>query len=68
MLNAYCGYMLGNPDISLAKYVLCWGTATSIFIAKYLMVGLVKRLGIRYCPPVPRSVSKPPDLLEKSQS
>ena len=37
------------------------------FIAKYLMVGLVKRFGIRYCPPGPRFVSKHPNLLEKSQ-
>ena len=38
------------------------------FIAKPLMVGLVKRFGIRYCcPPGPRSVSKPSYLLENSQ-
>ena len=37
------------------------------FIAKSLMAGLVKIFGIRYFPPGPRSVSKPPDLFEKSQ-
>ena len=29
------------------------------------MVGLAKIFGTRYCPPRPRSVSKPLDLLEK---
>ena len=29
------------------------------------MADLLKRFGIRYCPPGLRSVSKPPNLLEK---
>jgi len=37
------------------------------FIAKFLMVGLIKIFGTRYCPPGSRISSKPSVCLRKSQ-